>query len=215
MSAYYLLKGTALFSDIEAKAALALIDIFGNVLLGIITAYPFWWIIESQMDSEKKARTLRLMKDFIYRNQFRVTEFASLIRNSKGAQSRVSRTMEDSLSDLRGFDAGDETDEQRAALLNQLGRHYSYDREDMKRQFEAIHHYRNQFSLEFNQLMDHLTAQFNGVDALREGEEDLHQHTIIAYQRLGMNCERLFDQLEEDYPSRRRKGERASSSDSA
>jgi hypothetical protein len=205
MSTYFLLKGTPLVSDIESRAAHAWFDIVGNVLLGFITAYPFWWIIESQMDSEKKARTLRLMKDFIYRNQFRITELASQIRNAKGQKRRTAHTMEDSLSDLNGFEAGDQTDEQRAALLHLIGRHYSYDREDMKRQFEVIHHYRNQFSLEFNQLMDHLTAQFNGVDALRVGQDDLQQTSIQAYLRLGENCQRLFDQLEKDYPSPKRK----------
>ncbi len=205
MSTYFLLKGTPLFSDIVDKAALAWIDILGNVLLGFITAYPFWWIIESQMDSEKKERTLRLMNDFIYRNQFRIHEFADQIRNSKGQQSRNAYTLEDSLSDVRAYEEGEQTEEQRRELWHLLGRVYSYDREDMKRQYASIQHYRNQFSYEFNQAMDHLFVQFNSVDLIREEQENLHHNLIKAYLHLGKNCKRLFDQQEDDYPSLKRK----------
>jgi hypothetical protein len=40
---------------------------------------------------------------------------------------------------------------------------------------------------------------------LRVGQDDLQQTSIQAYLRLGENCQRLFDQLEKDYPSPKRK----------
>lgn len=203
MSAYYLLKGTPLTANINNTAALACIDIVGNVLLGFITAYPFWWIIERQTTAEKAERILRIQDDFILRNRFRIRLFAEHLREIRGLPRRSRYSDEDWIIDLESFDECILDGQQQQRLHELICRVQPIDVKDIELQFETIQHYRDLFSYKFNQLLDKMVVEFKRFDVSNESTETIQARGVQAYIQLSQSCDTLREQQQEDYPRQR------------